>query len=182
MEKGTKERDGGTRLTRQQRVELASRTFEEYRDVIRTILLFNLGDQADADDIFQDFFLSLVDKPVPTDIQNVKGYLCRAVTNDIIDASRRAKGYTARLRRYAGIREEKDANYKDPQSIVSQGEEIQEMFRLIERHLPPREAEAVIERFGEDHDIDEGAKRMGVNKRTFSRYVCTGLKKVRDLL
>lgn len=182
IEKSTNELGAEIALSVQQRVELANRTIEEYGDFIRTIIFFNLGDQGRADDIFQDFYLSLINTPIPADIRRIKGYLHRAITNDIIDAARKEKSYLARVSRCAEGFEKNTADYEDPQTIVGQGEEILEMFRLIERKLPYREAEAIVERFVEGSDIVEGAKRMGVNKRTFSRYICMGLKKIRDFL
>lgn len=182
IEKDMSELGSGIRLSVQQRVELANRTIEEYGDFIRTIIFFNLGDQGKADDIFQEFYLSLVNTPIPADIRRIKGYLHRAITNDIIDAARKERSYLARVCRCAEAFERNTPDYEDPQTIVGQGEEILEMFRLIEKQLPFREAEAIVERFVEGSDIDEGARRMGVNKRTFSRYICTGLKKIRRFL
>jgi RNA polymerase sigma factor (sigma-70 family) len=182
IEKDTKEFGSGIGLSVQERVELANKTIEKYGDFIRSIIFFNLGDHGKADDVFQDFYLSLINTPIPADIRRIKGYIHRAVTNDIIDAARKEKSYLARVCRCAEAFEKKIADYEDPQTIVGQGEEILEMFRLIERQLPFREAEAIVERFVEGSDIDEGAKKMGVNKRTFSRYICMGLKKIRDFL
>jgi RNA polymerase sigma factor (sigma-70 family) len=180
-EKGKQERSETSDGRARDRVQLVAKIFDQYGDLIRAIIQFNLSDQRNADDVFQDSFLSLLHKPVPEGTQNVKAYLYRAVTNDIIDAARRTRSYRARVCRYAECHKY-SVIYEDPQNSVIQAEERREMLRLIERQLPPREAEAVIERFGRDNNIDEAAKRMRVNKRTFSRYLCTGLKRIRRFL
>jgi len=165
----------------QTRVKLATEIFAEQGDEIRAIIWFNLNDKSQADDIFQGAFLSLVHKPIPEGIQNLKGYLYRAITNDIIDAARRTKSYRARIHRYAEYRKY-SIIYEDPQNIVIQAEERQKTIQLIERQLPPREAEAVIKRYGRDISISDAAREMHVNKRTFSRYLCLGLKKIRQFV
>jgi RNA polymerase sigma factor (sigma-70 family) len=182
VEGSMKRCDSGNRPNTRPEVESATRIFEEYGDLIRAIVLHNLSDREKANDILQDFYLSLVRKPIPAEVRDVKSYLYRAITNDIIDAIRNERSYAARVHRYAETGKKNCVDYNDPQTIVSQGQEIQEMFRLIERQLPSREAEALAERFGKGSDIGEGAKRMGVNKRTFSRYACIGVKKIRDFL
>jgi RNA polymerase sigma factor (sigma-70 family) len=164
-EKGKQERSETSDGRARDRVQLVAKIFDQYGDLIRAIIQFNLSDQRNADDVFQDSFLSLLHKPVPEGTQNVKAYLYRAVTNDIIDAARRTRSYRARVCRYAECHKY-SVIYEDPQNSVIQAEERREMLRLIERQLPPREA----------------AKRMRVNKRTFSRYLCTGLKRIRRFL
>ncbi|MCK4784369.1 MAG: RNA polymerase sigma factor [Desulfobacteraceae bacterium] len=165
----------------QTKVKLATEIFAEHGDEILAIIRFNVNDKSRADDIFQDFFLSIVYQPLPEGIQNVKGYLYRAAINDVIDAARRTKSYQARIHRYAEYRKY-SIIHEDPENIVLQAEERQKMIQLIERQLPPREAEAVLQRYGHDCDIGNAAKRMRVTKRTFSRYLCIGLKKIRQIL
>jgi RNA polymerase sigma factor (sigma-70 family) len=165
----------------QKRVKLATDIFAKYGAQIRAIIHFHITDKSKIDDIFQDFFLSILHKPVPEGIQNIEGYLYKAVTNDVIDAVRRTKSYRDRIHRSAEYRKYSIV-YEDPQNIVIQAEERQKMFQLIERLLPPREAEAVIERYGYDRSIGDASTRMHVNKRTFSRYLCMGLKKIRKFL
>jgi RNA polymerase sigma factor (sigma-70 family) len=180
IEKDSNRRNEANRQI-QKRVEHASRIFEEHRALILATIRYSLTDGANAEDIFQDFFLSLVHKPVSDGEQNVKAYLRQAIKNDITDAARRADSYRARVTRYA---EDHDSNTvsKDPLDIVALAEEVGITFRLIKEQVWPREAEAITERFGYDHSTDEAARRMGVDKRTYSRYLWAGLKKMRDSL
>lgn len=165
----------------QEKVELASAIFHEYEDEIRAMIRFHVNDNARIDDIFQDFFLSMVHKPVPSGIRNISGYLYRAITNDVIDMTRRTKRYRTRIQRYAEDRKYSVVN-DDPESTAIQLEERQKMVELIEQHLPGREAQAVLERYDHNKSIDNAAKKMQVSKRSFSRYLCMGLKRSAALL
>ena len=162
------------------KVKLATEIFNEYGDAIRTIIRSIVDDESKVDDIFQDFFLSIVHKPVPLSIRNLRGYLCRAVINDIRDATRRAQKYQIRIRKYAECRDYGEI-VKQPQVIVAQAEEYRKMVQLIERQLSPCEAEAVILKYSHDENIRDAAEKMNVKKRTFSVYLSEGLRKIRRI-
>ena len=85
----------------QKNVECAEKIFAEYGDFIRMVIRYKVGNNSQVDDLFQDFFLSLVSKPPPADVRNIKNYLYKVVTNDIVDASRRVEKYRARMHKYA---------------------------------------------------------------------------------
>ena len=82
-------------------VDIAANVFDKYGDFVRAVIRHNVGNAAYADDLFQDFFLSLMCKPIPPDVKNIRGYLYRAITNDIRDAARRVKRYQKHMRIYA---------------------------------------------------------------------------------
>ena len=56
------------------------------------------------------------------------------------------------------------------------------MFKAIERFLSHSESQAVTLRFKKDSSIEEVAKQMAVNKRSVSRYISVGLKKLRQFI
>jgi len=161
------------------RVGLAAEIFEKYGDEIRAIIHFNVKDKSKADDIFQEFFVSIVHKPIPTDIQDIRAYLYRAVTNDVIDVSRQVKNHRDHIQKYAECRKYFVIE-KNPQDTAIQVENTKKMFRLIESHLPTREAEAVVQRYGHGLNTKDTAERMQVNKRIVSRYLSAALKKMRQ--
>ena len=163
------------------KVQLAAEIFDEYGDDILAKIRFHLNDKSNAEDILHDFFLSLVSKPIPPNIQNIRGYLYRAVTNDIFDAVRRAKSYVTLIRKYAQCRKH-SVTHENPQSIALRAEKMQKVFQLIETELPPHEAKAIAHRYIHNRNTSEAAKKMQVNERTFSRYLCTGQKKIRQYL
>lgn len=181
MRNGVNNRKGGGKAQTMNRVRSAAQIFEKHGDDIHTIIRFNVKDNALADDVFQEFFLSIMNNSIPASIKDIKGYLYRAVTNDIIDVARRTKNARERIQRYAECRRYSIIQ-DDPENIVIQAEETEQMFRVIERQLPRCEAQAIIQRFRHDRDISQTAKAMKVKKRTISRYLCVALKKIRQLL
>ncbi|MHC4475966.1 MAG: RNA polymerase sigma factor [Planctomycetota bacterium] len=162
-------------------VSRAADIFARYGDSVRAMILFNVDNEAEADDIYQDLFLSLVRKPVPPGIEDIKGYLYRAIVHDVLDSIRRVKGYQARLARYAGRLRFK-AVEEGPERPTLRREEAQRILQLAEEELPPHQAEAVIQRYWHGHSISDAAMKMGVSERSFSRYLCIGLKKIRNLI
>lgn len=162
-------------------VERGSAIFSKHGDFIRGVIRYHAKNEAQADDIFQDFFLSLVSRPVPTNIQNIKSYLYRAITNDIVDGTRRIEKYQGRMHRYAE-RLKYSPTEDNPENALIRNEETDKIVRLIERRLRRSEAQAVILRYRNDYKIKDIAAQMGVNNRTVTGYVSTGLKKIRRFL
>lgn len=161
-------------------VNIAAKVFGEYGDFIHAVIRYKVRNEAQADDLFQDFFLSLVSKPPPPVLQNIKGYLYRAITNDIIDAARRMKRYESHLRKYG-----EQLNYtikNDFENTLIEREELDKLFVLIKERLPESESRAIALRYRDSHSIKEVAEKMGVKKRTVSSYISVGLKKIRRFL
>lgn len=162
-------------------VRLASEIFDQYGDEIRAMIHYNVKDQTKADDIFQNFFVSIVHKPIPPDIQDVKAYLYRAVTNDVIDDSRQKKCHQDHIKKYAECYKHLIVT-EDPQNIAIKKEDTKRMFQLIESRLPRREAQVVLQRYGYGFSTKDAAKRMHADKRNVSRYLSAALKKMRDFI
>lgn len=160
-------------------VKLATELFDKYGPAILGTIRSCINDKSQAEDIYHDFFLSLVRRPIPATTQNVKGYLCRAVKNDILDAALRSKNYKARIGRYAEIRKYAQP-YPQPQNSAIRAEQTQIMFELIKSELPQREAQTVIERCYHDSDTQQTAEKMCVAKKSVSRYLSVGLRKIRQ--
>jgi RNA polymerase sigma factor (sigma-70 family) len=163
------------------RVKRAAEIFDRFGDLICATIAVNVGDDSEADDIFQDLFLSLVRHPVPSDLQRIDAYLYRLIVNDIIDADRRTKNYQARIRRYSELiyRPAAQEDVASDEAAI-QLEEVQRMFELVIKLLQRHESKAVIASLVDCHR--HAARRMGVKKRTFYRYVSTGLKKIREFV
>ncbi|GAH12170.1 unnamed protein product, partial [marine sediment metagenome] len=154
---------------------------EEHDDTIRNMISFLVSDKSMVDDIFQDLFISLVRRPIPERVKNIKGYLHRAVKNDVLDAAFQTKSYRARNQKYAELYTDRP-KCDTPENIVIQAEEIQRLFDIVENQLMQHEAEAVIQRYHYGRSTSEAAQAMNINKRSFSHYICTGLKKVRRVV
>jgi len=167
------------RSNTQSNADLAEEIFEEHGDFIRLIIRFHVKNETEAEDLFQDFFLFLVSKPIPEEVQNVKGFLYRVVSDKVKDALRRTSCYQARIRRYAERRRHITENC--PEDAVIDVEETKKMFELIRRRLPPKEAWAVTLRYRNNSDVGEIAEKMGIKSRSVSRYVSAGLNKLHQV-
>jgi RNA polymerase sigma factor (sigma-70 family) len=162
-------------------VASAAEIFSEYGDFIRAVIRYKVKNEARAGDLFQDFFLSLVSKPIPAGVQNVRSYLYRAIINDIVDATRRVEKYKTRMNKYAECLNY-SINKNTPENALIEAEETDKMFKLIEGWLRRSETQAISLRYRNSYNIKEVAKKMHVNNRTVSRYISAGLSKVRQFL
>jgi RNA polymerase sigma factor (sigma-70 family) len=162
-------------------VTRAAEIYSEYGDFIRAVIRYKVKNDAQVDDLFQDFFLSLVSRPLPAGIRNVKSYLYKAITNDIVDAVRRVEKYKTRMDKYAECFNY-SVNNNRPENAFIETEQTNKMFRLIEGRLRHSEAQAITLRYRNSYNIKEVAKKMQVNNRTVSRYLSAGLSKVRQFL
>jgi RNA polymerase sigma factor (sigma-70 family) len=163
------------------RVGFAAEVFDRFGDEIRAFIHFNVKDKSKVDDIFQELFVSIVRKPIPSDIRDIQAYLYRAVTNDVIDLSRQIKNHRDHNQNYALCRKIQ-LKQEDPQKIAIQVESTKKMFQLIESRLPKREAQAVLQRFGHGFSIKDTAEKMHVDERIVSRYLSIALKKMRQFV
>ena len=163
------------------RVGLAAEVFGKYGDEILAVIRFNIDDPAKANDIFQDFFVSLVRKPIPSNIEDIRGYLYKAVTNDVIDFSRRVRNRQHNAQKYAAIHRH-CLQQENPQDIMIHAEETERMLRLIENHLPKREARVFLERCSDGLSTADTAKKLRLTKRTVSHYFSLAAKKIRRIV
>jgi RNA polymerase sigma factor (sigma-70 family) len=157
-------------------VERATGIFDKYGDFIRSVIRFHIRNEPEAEDVFQDLFLFLVAKPIPLEVENVKGFLYKLLCDTVKDAYRRLERYQARINRYT--KRNSCAAENRPETELISVEETKKMFDLIERQLPAQEALAVTLRYRDDYNTGEVAEMMGVKERSVSRYVSVGLKKI----
>lgn len=161
-------------------VELASQIFSEYGDFIHSIIHTKVQNVEKANDISQDFFLSLVRNPMPSNIKNKKSFLYRAIIHDIADARRRVDRYSTHIEKYR--QKVKSSINKTPsKNAFKEKEQIIEMLELIKEQLPGSCSQAIILRYRDNQSIKDVAKQMGVQRASVSRYLSTGLKKLRRL-
>ena len=162
-------------------VNTAYEVFAEHSSFIRAVIGSRVKNEAQADDIFQNLFLSLVHKPVPQGVGDVKSYLYKAIINDIVDTARTMERYRALVRRY----DEQlnfSANAVSPENALIIREETDKVLDLMGRHLRRSEFQAITLRYRNCTPIKKVAEKMGVNSGTVRRYISVGLAKVRKLL
>lgn len=171
--------NNGTDLHRQ--VGLAAEVFSRYGEDIRAMIGFNVKDASKADDVFQNLFVSLVNDPIPPHVTDIKGYLYRAIVNDVYDTFRHKKIQQESVERYAEIRKY-DVTQESPQDSVIEAEETQQMLGALERQLPKRQAQAIAQHLGSGLDVNDTADRMRLSKRSVYRYISAAKKKLRELI
>ena len=159
-------------------VGIAAEIVSEYTDFIYMVICSQVKNKSRVDDIFQDFFISLVSKPVPHDVKNIKSYLYRAITNDIVDTQRQLERYREQIKKY---RENCDFSINNslPENALVKEEQMNKMFDLMRGRLTSSQSQAIALRYGTNHTIKEVAMEMGVKSTSVSRYICTGLRKIR---
>ena len=161
-------------------VAAAAALFDEYGTFIRAVIRFQARNEFQEDDLFQQFFLSLVKHPVPASVDNIKSYLYRAIANDIIDTARRKARRRKHFEKLA--QEFRNSIHKRVPSHAISGEAHDDAaFVCLTRQLPRREAEAVTLRYQENRSIAEIAHAMGVDQRTVSHYLAGALRHLRRI-
>ncbi|MBP7051518.1 MAG: sigma-70 family RNA polymerase sigma factor [Phycisphaerae bacterium] len=160
-------------------IERAAAIFARYGDFIRRVISFQAGGRLDDEDLYQEFYLVLIEKPIPTDVQNIEGYLYRAVMHHVINAARIEQVYARAIEKY--LEEGRiSINRSGSESAFTEDEKNTAVSRLVHL-LPEREGQALALRYRDDCSILEIAKRMGINKRTVSRYLSAGLRRLQQL-
>jgi RNA polymerase sigma factor (sigma-70 family) len=161
--------------------EVVVQIFTEHADFISKVILSYVRNEELANDIYQDFFLSLISKPMPANINNIKSYLFRAIYNDIADAMRRVKKYEANVQKYSE-KVENTIHNSNPRDALIEEEQRNIMFEFIMQQLPNSSSQAILYRYGDNQSIKEVGKTMGVKSTSVSKYVSTGLDKIKRIL
>jgi RNA polymerase sigma factor (sigma-70 family) len=162
-------------------VQRAAAIFFEHGDFIHKVIHYKIRDENKVEDLFQDFFLSLVTRPIPQDVRNIRSFLYKAIINDVTDRTRSIQRYKKLKHKYADIFSE-SVNNKTTNDALLKTEQIEKMIELISKRATKSEASAINLRYRENLCIDEVADRMHINKRSVSRYISAGLRKVRRVL
>lgn len=164
------------------RVQRAGEILREYNGFIRAIIRAHAHDKSVEEDLCQEFFLTLIQTPIPADVQNLKSYLYRAVIHHIMDSVRAQQAYLRRVKKYA--KENKIGVNNDPSrnALIEDTEEMVARITYFARHMQEHEARAFVLRYRHNYSIEEIAANMGVKGRTVSRYLSTSIRKLRDTL
>jgi len=162
-------------------VQMAAGIFREYGGFIRAIIRYQVHNKLDEEDLFQEFFLALVHKPVPADVREIKGYLYRAVVSHVVDSVRARGNYHRAVKKY--VKENENfINNCPPRNAFIEDEERDATIAHYARHLPEREAQVFVLKYRDNCSNGEIAAKLGVDARTVSRYLSTSLGKVRRML
>ena len=156
----------------------AAEIVSQYSDFIHMVICSQVKNKSRVDDIFQNFFMSLVAKPIPDDVKNIKSYLYRAISNDIVDTQRQSERYREQIKKY---RERCDFSINNclPENALIKDEQMNKMFDLLRGRLTSSQSQAIALRYGTNYTIKEVAREMGVKSTSVSRYISTGLRRIR---
>ncbi len=164
------------------KVRYAAQIYEEHGAFIKKVIEFKVKNKALADDLYQDFFLTLIRKPLPNPVTNIRGFLYNMVTHDILDATRRLMLYRQNMKKYAHHDQFLKRQTADSKESGIASEHVHNMLKNVKIHISPREEQALRLRFQEHCGPVETATRMGVKPQTVNRYVSMGLDKIRQTL
>ncbi|OHB64522.1 MAG: hypothetical protein A2Y76_01450 [Planctomycetes bacterium RBG_13_60_9] len=160
----------------------ATRIFAEHGEFIRRVILFHVHEASRVEDVFQELFLKLVEQPIPANVVNVRGYLYQAIINDAADLARRQQDHRRHMEKYA--RQLRNSIHKrpSPTAILEEMEESESRFAYLVRRLRHREAQVVTLRYRDNYTVAEIAEKIGLHRRTVSRYLTSGLRELRRML
>lgn len=163
-------------------VAAAVRIFAEHGHFIRSMIRLRVHDGSRREDLFQELFLKLVHLSVPSDVQNIRGYLYRAILHDAVDVVREQEDEQRHLKKY--LERDRISIYNSPSqnAISRETEEKGSVFVCLTRQLRRREAQVMTLRYRDDYSIAEIAAEMGIDRRSVSRYLTSGLTELRRLL
>jgi len=163
--------------TNESAIRMANAIFAEYGDFIRAIIRVQAGAKLDVEDLYQEFYLALLHKPIPANVQNMEGYLYRAIVHHVVNALRFQERYARNVQKYA--KEMRiSTNSKESGNAFIIDEQKHSVVARLARCLPGREAQAFVLRYGDECSILEIATRMGINRRTVSRYLSESLRRL----
>ena len=160
-------------------VAKASQVFDEYGDYIRAVIRFRVKDESLVEDLYHDFYLNLVNNPIPDDVKNVKSFIYKIIVCDIVDEIRKIQRHKAKLQVYAEYHQSHTAKEMSPKN---NSETIEKITQEIKKQLTLTEAKAIDLRFNQNCDVQETAEKMGVKPRSVSRYMSVGLSKLKKVL
>lgn len=158
-------------------VQRATAVFTEHGEFIRKVLRFQVGKKLDIEDLYQEFYLVLIHKPVPADVRDVRGYLYRAIVHYVIDAARSRAAYSHAVKKYAQETRISVNKQRTRNAFIDEEHRNAAVARLS-RHLQKREAQVFTLKFRDGCSILEIATRMGITKRSVSRYLSASLRKL----
>ena len=163
-------------------VRAAAEVFDAQGGFIRAVIRFQTHNQSEEDDLFQEFFLTLIRKPLPANVRNIRSYLYRAIVNHVLDSVRMRENHRRIMRDYVEKIGIPINNCPAGNVFIEDAEEKDAVVAYFARYLQEREAQAFVMRYRDNFSIGEIAARMGVNVRTVSRYLSDGLRRLRKTL
>jgi len=161
-------------------VEIAYRIFRDYGATLRSMVERYGISGEDVDDIYQNIFLSIVRHP-PSHGTSLGAYLKTVVRNHVRDYYRRMTSRHNIATKYAEFLKIICTENVHKNEFV-QVDLFRKTMKLLKDALPPYMTYVIIERYIRGKNVNEIASKLGIRKRSVSRYCCVGIKRLRHLL
>jgi RNA polymerase sigma factor (sigma-70 family) len=163
-------------------IAAAVKVFAEHGSFIRTVIRLRIPDVSRREDLFQELFLRLVDRPVPAEVENVRGYLYRMILRDAIDLEREQEQEQRHLKKYVARSQILIYKSLSPNAILEETKEKDSVFACLIGQLRRREAQVMTLRYQDNYSVAEIAAEIGIDRRSVSRYLTSGLRELRRQL
>jgi RNA polymerase sigma factor (sigma-70 family) len=135
-----------------------------------------------AEDILQNFFLSLILKPLPPETKDIRSYLYRSLINDIKDFNRREKTHRQKIRNYRDYLIQK-SNFgivvDAPDLGLTRKEQANRIFTIANTRLAPHMRITFNLRYKLGYRIGQISKTTGVKKNVIRVYLTSARKMIR---
>ena len=157
----------------------AGELFLEHSGVLMSVFSRDLQEQ-DALDLFQSLYLNVTMKGIPENIENVKGYLIKAASNDIVDFKRKSATQRKNVHNYSQyVNSFRPDN--DPAKQLMRFDLLMKAFETIGKHLSPSVNQVFIQKFQHNLNHREIAEKLNLTLGTVDRYLSVGTKQIREL-
>ncbi|RTY83692.1 RNA polymerase sigma-70 factor [Flavobacterium sp. ZB4P23] len=144
--------------------------FDRYWKRLYTYAFKIYKEEAICEDIVQEIFISLWEKSANTSIENLEGYLLRAVKYKVANHIRDLKFDSGHLEILQNI---PNPSGTDKHLVYQEFES--EIFKQIKK-LPPRSQEVIILSRLEHYTNIEIAQKLNISVRTVEKHISDGLK------
>jgi len=104
------------------------------------------------------------------------------IVHDSVDLARSRENDRRHVRNYAEKSKISIHKIPSPIAITEETDDKGTVFACLTRRLQRREAQVVTLRYRDNYSIDEIAVKMGIHRRSVSRYLTSGLRELRRTL
>jgi len=160
-------------------VQRAAEIFQAHGDFIRLVIRFQADRRSEEEDLFQQFFLEMIRRPIPANVANIRSYLYRAVVHHILNSARARKARRRAVKKYAKKSRISINICPVGNAFLDETQEKGSAFAWVVRRLQRRHAKALLLRYRDNYTVGQIAASMGVNARTVSRYLSDGIRELR---
>lgn len=159
---------------------ITHKNYEKYSAFIKSVISLTVRGTDYREDIFQELFVKFAQKPQLNSSLANKNLCFKVVKNFTINYILREDAYRKRLARYSDMKKDGRSSYR-PSKTFETKDEFEHLMKLSQKHLS-KQVNAIIRlRYIDQCSYEQIAKQMSLKKKTVIRYVCTGLRTLREV-